>query len=103
MPEYIRPNKVTSPRKSWSLIEVLDDKGEGAPALALGRWEGNPVVGIRWNGRSEEGKTLGNPQSRALSTWFILPSWAVWGVLRTAGLDEKKLALVRNFIEEPKI
>jgi hypothetical protein len=34
-------------------------------------WDDRPAVGVRWNG--EVGKGFGNPQSRGLPTWFILP------------------------------
>jgi len=61
MAAYIVPEKVISPQKHWSLIKVLHDGGPGNYSVALGRWNGS--------GDSP----IGNPQSRGLPTWFIVP------------------------------
>ena len=64
---HIPPNGVLSPKRNWVLVTVLIDEGEGDVALALGRWDGGPVLAIRWNGTSDH--PIGNPQSRGLPTW----------------------------------
>ncbi len=68
---YIKPSDVQSPKRHWSLIHVLFDLGEGGSSLAIGRWDNKPVLAMRWNGNSES--PLGNPQSRGLPTWFVVP------------------------------
>ena len=91
----IPPTKVTSPRLHWSLITVLEDDKDGV-ALAIGRWDDDPVLAIRWNGTDEN--PIGNPQSRGLPTWFILPKWSYDGFLAILPPDKRKLA--RTFIPE---
>lgn len=44
---------------------------KGGAAVAKGMWNDNPVLAMRWNG--DEGNPIGNPQSRGLPTWFIVP------------------------------
>lgn len=70
--DYIPPREVISPKRQWALINVLYDEGEYGVAVALGRWEGEPVLAMRWNGGTKN--PIGNPQSRGLPTWFIVPS-----------------------------
>jgi hypothetical protein len=79
---YIPPQDVSSPREHWELVAVLYDGGPGQPSLALGRWDGQDVIGTRWNGDDAQGSALGNPQSRGLATWFILPHWLAAPALR---------------------
>lgn len=69
---YVNPRKVVAPRRHLSDLEVLYDGGPGGYALARLRWDGEGVVGIRWNG-SENEPGMGQPQSSANPTWFILP------------------------------
>ena len=76
---YILPSEVISPKRQWTLVSVLHDRGEGNAAVALGRWEGDPVLAMRWNGTS--GNPIGNPQSRGLPTWFIVPNEFRDGIL----------------------
>ena len=76
---YIKADDVRSPKASWSLIEVLADNGPsnnavGAWSLAIGEWEGERRLAVRWNGHDgPTGSPAGNPQSRGIATWFILP------------------------------
>jgi hypothetical protein len=74
---YIPPSEVISPKRSWTLIKVLydegkSDQGNARASVALGKWGKDPVLAMRWNG-DEENNTIGNPQSRGLPTWFIVP------------------------------
>ncbi|MBK7417571.1 MAG: hypothetical protein IPJ44_00010 [Nitrospira sp.] len=62
MAAYIVPERVISPQKHWSLIKVLHDGGPENYSVALGRWDNEPVLGMRWNG--SEDSPIGNPQSR---------------------------------------
>lgn len=67
----MKPSEVRSPREHWTLIEVLydgaDDPGD---SLAVGEWDGARRLAARWNGGP---KGIGNPQSRGLPTWFVIP------------------------------
>ena len=70
----MKPELVISPKGRWRLGEVIYRDEEWS--VAEGQWDGGPngrwhdVLAIRWNGKEGE---LGNPQSRGLPTWFILP------------------------------
>jgi hypothetical protein len=73
---YVKADQVRSPRDSWTLIHVLVDQGEsdaddGRWSLAIGEWEGQRRLAVRWNGKKD--RPAGNPQSRGISTWFVLP------------------------------
>ena len=66
------------------VVEVIYD-GQANPAysLAVIKWEGDYKLGIRWNiaysewgdYRKQNGRDgcIGNPQSRGIPTWFVLP------------------------------
>lgn len=99
MKNFIRPEDVHSPKQHWSLIAVLDDGiGNGSHnncALAIGRWDKQPVLAIRWNGN--DGNPIGNPQSRGLPTWFIVPEKYREALLQQGGLTSDKLTLARSF------
>lgn len=97
--KYISPTAVISPKRYWSLITVLHDGGPGGCALAVGRWENTPVLAMRWNGDNDD-NPIGNPQSRGLPTWFIVPDDYVEPILGTLRADQ--LTLARNFLPKPK-
>lgn len=67
---YVRAKEVISPKSRWKLIAVLEDRGPGNIAYPLGEWDGEPRIGVRWNGDDEQ--PIGNPQSRGLPTWTML-------------------------------
>jgi len=96
--KYIPPESVISPKAHWSLISVLLDEGPTNIAIAVGNWDREPVLAMRWNGSDEN--PLGNPQSRGLATWFVLPNGRfAEAILNT--LPDNKQALVRAFF--PKL
>ena len=81
---YVHPENVISPRRSWRLLQVLYDGGdsvlhdgaEGGWSAAEGQWESSSGkwenrLALRWNGTT--GAEIGNPQSRGLATWFLVP------------------------------
>lgn len=75
---YITPDMVVSPKNKITNVDVLIDNGEDSWSLAEVVWEGRVNIGIRWNGSSKQGvdqrfNGIGNPQSRGVPTWFILP------------------------------
>jgi hypothetical protein len=96
--KYIAPSAVISPKAHWSLIAVLEDRGPRNIALAIGRWDNNPCLAMRWNGANET-NPIGNPQSRGLPTWFILPEGDYTEAILKL-LPPDKLTLARNFIAE---
>jgi hypothetical protein len=68
---YIAPDMVLSPRTMLSGLEVVYDGGELNWSLAKMIWNNEHRLGIRWNGNSDN--PGGNPQSRGIATWFVLP------------------------------
>jgi hypothetical protein len=86
----IPPEEVTSPRRRWTLFQVIHNDGEGNIAIALGKWKGSATVGLRWNGKPT--RPIGNPQSRGLATWFILPETLWDGVIATLGKKQREAA-----------
>ena len=103
MPNYITPDKVTSPRRMWSLIRVLEtgdkpDSHGNRVAIAIGKWEEETVLGMRWNGDDES--PIGNPQSRRLPTWFIIPRRLQDAVIKTLSADDQRM--VNALLAAPK-
>lgn len=96
---FIDPRKVESPKGRWKLIDVLYDGGDGKDALAIGEWDHQRVLAIRWNGNSADISGVGNPQSRGLPTWFILPRWSYEGLLTTNVIAAPKLSLAKALLE----
>jgi hypothetical protein len=88
---YPRPQDVHSPRSRWSLIHVLADEGEGEHSVAVGLWDHSPVLAMRWNGGGKDGP-LGNPQSRGLPIWFIVPKKFNSAVLSELSAEKRTLA-----------
>ena len=64
MPKYTSPEKATSPRKNWAIIKILDPGEEGNMVIAQGKWDGETVIGLRWNGTAKA--PINNPQARGL-------------------------------------
>jgi hypothetical protein len=92
--EITPPESVISPKTHWSLTKVLEADREGV-SLAVGKWDYNPVLAIRWNGTKDN--PIGNPQSRGLPTWFILPQWTFKAILEQLPLE--KQAFAKLFLE----
>ena len=92
---YVRADKVDSPKKRWKLIAVLEDRGPGNIAYALGEWDGEPRIGVRWNG--DDDQPIGNPQSRGLPTWTML-DWDLYLPIMQ-NLEEEKQMLARTLLE----
>jgi hypothetical protein len=95
MSDYIEPNKVISPRRHWTLLMVLDPGSAGELALCVGRWDGEPYLGMRWNGTAEH--PIGNPQSRGIGTWFVIPAGNYANAIIESLPPEKK-QMARNFL-----
>ncbi len=99
MSPYVKPDDVHAPKRYWQLFHVLFDGGPDESSLAIGRWNGEPVLAMRWNGN--DNKPLGNPQSRGLPTWFVVPKQHVQQVLETRQFDfsDDKVGFARKFLE----
>lgn len=95
----MKPEDVHSPRKRWSLIDVLYDGGEDPDedALAIGRWDKQVVLAARWNG---EAGSHGNPVSTGHPTWFILPKWYYPHVLKSERVHAEKRQLAEALLGE---
>ena len=87
---YIPSGQVSSPKRSWKLLGVLEPGSENTGSVALGRWEEKPVLAMRWNGSKES--PLGNPQSRGLATWFIVPDEYMDPILSCFSADKQAFA-----------
>lgn len=96
---HIKAHFVNSPKKQWTLLDVLLDKGEGQPVYALGQWEAldaNAIlrkryaVGFRWNGTALS--PLGNPQSRGLPTWVMMDDDIIPYVYHLVLAHDRKMA-----------
>lgn len=98
MSNYVSPHDVHSPKDRWNLIAVLDEATMDDCALAIGRWELEARIALRWNGGSDS--AIGNPQSRGIPTWFILPEKYRKVVLEGAGLSEDKYNLARGIFHD---
>jgi len=122
-PTYIKPTEVLGPKRHWNLFHVLFDGGESGvdrpeqsetsqavgqserpgTSLAIGRWDGRPVLAMRWNGNPEN--RIGNPQSRGIPTWFILPEHDAQQILKSPlyNLSNEKIKFARDFIELKRV
>lgn len=91
---YVPPDQVLSPKRFWQLLSVLDVGSENTGSVAIGRWADKPVLAMRWNGSGVN--PLGNPQSRGLATWFIIPDDYRNPIMER--LPAEKQALARTFL-----
>ena len=98
---YVKPQEVVSPRARWKQIAVLRDEGPGEVAYAVGEWDGEPSIGMRWNGY--DGHPIGNPQSRGLPTWTMIEERMRLPVIQTLPEDKQVLATALLGIEVPPL
>ena len=94
--DYIHPEDVISPKNRWTFIATLDGAKENECALVIGKWVTKIVLAMRWNG--DKDNPLGNPQSRGLSTWFIVPEKFYDDLLGNKNLDADKVRLARSLL-----
>ena|ERR1035441_9607842 len=107
---YVKPVDVHAPKRHWMLLHVLFDggpateKNESPSSLAIGRWDNNPVLAMRWNGN--EDNPIGNPQSRGLPTWFIIPDQHWKAILESdayKSINADTLTVARNFLDLKRV
>lgn len=82
----VSPFTVKSPKAHWTLIDVLITNDDWA--LALGEWAGERRLAVRWNGKGDE---LGNPMSRGVPTWFVLPDDFIDHLLPLIPMEKRQL------------
>jgi len=97
----IDPQDVQSPKRHLALVSVLVNSGLDGYSVALVRWDGAPKLAMRWNGTDEN--PIGNPQSRGLPTWFVVPDEFIQSTLAATNgngvpiVPAESQALARNF------
>jgi 2-keto-4-pentenoate hydratase len=97
---YVPPGEVVSPKASWTLVDVILDRGAGKGAYAIGMWDRHRRVAFRWNGTDES--PLGNPQSRGLATWVMLEPLLNSSILAVVEAKApSKTAIMRAFLGRP--
>jgi hypothetical protein len=98
MTDHILPEEVNSPKQHWNLIKVLDDGAADGCALALGYWDRQLVLALRWNGSKDN--RIGNPQSRGIPTWFVVPKRYNDDLLNSRSLPAEMRDLARRFLPQ---
>jgi hypothetical protein len=63
----------------------------------IGDWDGRKVLAARWNGSSAD-TGIGNPQSRGIPTWFILPEWLNEAALTSDAVPRSKVRLAKELL-----
>ena len=76
---HIDPETVHSAETGVADIRVIynamESTEEPSWSLASLRWNGRAVLAARWNGDDRDDQSgVGDPQSRGVPTWFILPN-----------------------------
>lgn len=89
---------MTSPKKRWEKSEVIFNGGPGPAthSVAIGLWDSEPAMVMRWNGGEKRPK--GNPVSTGHPTWFVIPPAyhrAILGSLKLA--DAVLIAAVHSY------
>ena len=83
MTDYCDPRTVNGPKSHVANVHVIFDGGADDCAVAELYWDGEPSVGIRWNGNITD-QPLGSPQSRGHPFWFRVPEDFAEAVLQRA-------------------
>ena len=70
----------------WETVTILiDGKNVGdEDSLALGKWDGSPCLGSRYDRRDGQKTEIGFPYSFSHASWFVLPNWMHTAVLSAA-------------------
>jgi len=93
------PYEVKSPKAHWTLIDVLyvNDDPDHDWSLALGDWDGKRRFACRWNGKGDE---PGNPMSRGVPTWFMLPNAFIEPLMDSGIIPADKRRLVSELLKK---
>jgi len=83
----VSPHDVKSPKAHWTLIDVLFANDDWA--LAIGEWDQKRRLACRWNGKDD---SIGNPMSRGVPTWFVLPNEFIEHIMPLIPNDKRQLA-----------
>ena len=108
---YVDPKIVVSPKANWSLIKVLrngeeNGQGDDDASLAIGKWDDleglgpQTVFAMRWNGTKNQPNGVGNPQSRGLPTWFIIPWWMNDAIIASGSISDADMPFVTALLSD---
>jgi hypothetical protein len=92
---YYPPEDVHSPQRRWKLIDVLFPGESGTWAVAIGSWDKNRCLAVRWNGDDEN--PLGSPNGHGNPTWFVADK-EFWEPILSKVPAEKQ-ALARSLLD----
>jgi hypothetical protein len=90
----------------WELKDILiegADQDYSDNSLAIGWWDGTPVLASRYDVRLNQASRCGYPFGQGgAPRWYVLPEWMWVGVVAAAPLteDKRKAALNHLFCEE---
>jgi hypothetical protein len=91
------PYDVKSPKARWTLVDVLYvNDPDNDSSLAFGYWDGKRRFACRWNGKGDE---PGNPMSRGVPTWFILPDEFVEPLMKSGIIPADKRQLLSTLFK----
>jgi len=102
---YKEPKDVISPKSRLKLISIRNDKGpqdpynnpDGGWSIAEVLWDNRVALGVRWNG---DDSSCGNPQSRGIPTWFILPEELATIIKNNLPADNSNAQNANSMVEE---
>jgi hypothetical protein len=98
---YVDPRDANSPRERWLTQHILCNTGQGGFSVAEGEWDGEPVLGLRWNG-SDDPDVAGNPQSHGRPTWFVVPDELADAMRKSARQLSERTDQIEVRITKPK-
>lgn len=87
---YVEPEEVTSPKRRWNLITVLYNGGANEWSVAIGTFDGQKSLAVRWNGN--EHNLLGSPQARGNATWLMVDPAFNEAILSVVAGSQRQLA-----------
>ena len=95
-PPNVHPIHVVSPKARLKYPHAI--YAGSAWSLAVGLWDGDRALLIRWN--DDPDKPLGNPVSHSQPTWFVLPDTFYAAALNEAkGADAERAKKAREWLE----
>ena len=89
---YVKPEEVVSPQANWTLIGVLNKSCAGEAVYAVGTWDDELRIAIRWNGY--KGKPKGTPISSSYPIWTMFPKEDGGRIVEALGFTDRLLKIV---------
>jgi len=98
----MRPQDVVAPKWRWRLNRVLYVRPYADPdfafAMALGLWEGEPVIACRWTGNLDDPDAKGMPISSGHAVWFVEDQENYEALLLNPRISEEDRRYARDFL-----